>query len=74
MMQCGFFVAIGACDVGVITHHDMASAIGGRMIAPDESIFLPSAQQCESLAWLQVAHIIFHFWPLMSFRLRLAYK
>lgn len=74
MMQCGFSVAIGACDVGVINYHDMSSATGGRVIAPDKSIFFTSAQQCESLAWLQVAHILFHFSPLMSLSVLLAYK
>jgi hypothetical protein len=74
MMQCGFSVAIGACDIGVITHHDMASATRRLMFAPNESIFFTSAQQRESLAWLQVAHILFHFSPLMSLSVLLAYK
>jgi hypothetical protein len=74
MMQGGLSVAIGACDVWVITHHYMSSSAGRAMFTPNESIFFASAQQCKSLSWLQVAHILFHFSPLMSLSVLLAYK
>jgi len=72
MMQGGLSVAIGACDVWVITHHHMPGSAWRAVFTPNESIFFASAKQCKSLAWLQVAHILFHFLPLMSFSVLLA--
>jgi len=72
VVQCGFGVAIGGSDVRVITHHHMAGAAGAVAFAPNKSVLHTSAQQCEPLAGLQLAHIPFHFSPLMSLSVLLA--
>ena len=74
MVQCGLGVSIGGCDVRVIKHHNVAGAAGGVVFAPNESVLHASAQQGEPLAGLQLAHIPFHFSPLMSLSVLLAYR